>query len=173
MSSDKIDSILQEERQFAPSPSFAVKARIKSIEELQALRRRATEDHAGFWGELARQEIAWHKPFQSILDSSGAPQYRWFHDGLLNVSANCLDRQLAAKGDKTAIIFEGEQGDIRTLSYAQLHREVCRFANALKAQGIVKGDRVVIYMPMIPEAVIAMQACARIGALHSVVFGGF
>jgi len=173
MSSDKIDSILQEERQFAPSPSFAVKARIKSIEELQALRRRAAEDHAGFWGELARQEITWHKPFQSILDSSGAPQYRWFHDGLLNVSANCLDRQLAAKGDKTAIIFEGEQGDVRTLSYAQLHREVCRFANALKAQGIVKGDRVVIYMPMIPEAVIAMQACARIGAIHSVVFGGF
>ena len=173
MSTDNIDSVLHEVRRFAPPASFAAKALIKSPQDLQDLRRRAAEDHAGFWGDLARREITWHKPFQTILDSSSAPQYRWFHDGQLNVSFNCLDRHLAKKADKTAIIFEGEKGDTRTLSYAQLHQEVCRFANALKAQGVASGDRVVIYMPMIPEAVIAMQACARIGAIHSVVFGGF
>ena len=143
MSHDEIDSILQEERQFPPPAAFVAKARIKSPTDLQDLHRRAAEDHAGFWGEIARQEISWHKPFQSTLDDSAAPQYRWFHDGLLNVSFNCLDRQLAEKADKTAIIFEGEQGDTRTLSYAQLHAEVCRFANTLKAHGIsrrVYGD---------------------------------
>ena len=173
MSNDKIDSILHEDRQFPPAASFTAKARIKSAADLQAMHRHAAEDHAGFWGDIARREITWHKSFQTSLDDSAAPQYRWFHDGQLNVSFNCLDRQLAEKADKTAIIFEGEQGDTRTLSYAQLHAEVCRFANTLKAHGIAHGDRVVIYMPMIPEAVIAMQACARIGAIHSVVFGGF
>ncbi len=173
MSTDKIDSILHEERQFAPPASFTAKARIKSLQDLQDLCSRAAEDHAAFWGDLARREIAWHKPFQTNLDTSAAPRFRWFHDGQLNVSYNCLDRQLAKKAGKAAIIFEGEKGDTRILTYAQLHQEVCRFANALKAQGISSGDRVVIYMPMIPEAVIAMQACARIGAIHSVVFGGF
>jgi acetyl-CoA synthetase len=173
MSTENIDSILQEERLFPPPDSFAAKARVHSLEDLQALHRRAEEDHAGFWGDLARREISWNRPFQSILDDGNAPQYRWFHDGQLNVSFNCLDRQLAERGEKTAIIFEGEKGDVRTLSYAQLHEQVCRFANTLKAHGIAEGDRVVIYMPMIPEAVIAMQACARIGAIHSVVFGGF
>ncbi len=173
MSHDRIDSILQEERQFAPPPAFTRLARIRSASELAALRDRAAADHTGFWADLARGELSWHSPFQTALDDSAAPRYQWFTEGTLNVSYNCLDRQLANRGDKTAIIFEGESGDTRRITYAELHREVCRFANALKAQGVVKGDRVVIYMPMIPEAVIAMQACARIGAIHSVVFGGF
>ncbi|MEK7322927.1 MAG: acetate--CoA ligase [Pseudomonadota bacterium] len=173
MSNDRIDSILQEERQFPPPSAFAQLARIRSASELAALRERAAADHTGFWAELARKELSWHTPFQTILDDSAAPRYQWFKEGTLNVSYNCLDRQLAERGDKTAIIFEGEPGDTRHITYAELHRDVCRFANALKAQGVAKGDRVVIYMPMIPEAVIAMQACARIGAIHSVVFGGF
>ena len=107
------------------------------------------------------------------MDDSHAPNYRWFIDGQLNVSHNCVDIHLANQGDKTAIIFEGEPGDIRKLSYTQLHQEVSRFANALKAKGIDRGDRVIIYLPLIPEAAIAMLACARIGAVHSVVFGGF
>lgn len=173
MSNDRIDSILQEERQFPPPSAFVQFARIRSASELAALRERAAADHTGFWAELARKELSWHTPFQTILDDSAAPRYQWFKEGTLNVSYNCLDRQLAERGDKTAIIFEGEPGDTRHITYAELHRDVCRFANALKAQGVAKGDRVVIYMPMIPEAVIAMQACARIGAIHSVVFGGF
>ncbi len=170
--SENIDSTLQEQRRFEPPQDFVRQANIDA-ERLAALRQAAAQDHEGFWAELARHEISWHKPFQSVLDSSRAPHYQWFADGLLNVSYNCLDRHLEDRGDKTAIVFEGEQGDVRRLSYRELHAEVCSFANALKAQGINEGDRVVIYMPMIPEAVIAMQACARIGAIHSVVFGGF
>ena len=137
------------------------------------MRRRAASDHVGFWGDLARKSLYWHKPFTVTLDDSKAPNYRWFPDGELNVSWNCLDVHLEARGDKSAIIFEGEAGDVRHLSYRDLHTEVCRLANGLKQLGIGRGDRVVIYMPMVPEAVIAMQACARIGAVHSVVFGGF
>jgi acetyl-CoA synthetase len=134
---------------------------------------KAETDYVGFWADLARAEIDWHRPFAATLDESRAPNYRWFTDGLLNVSHNCLDLNLRDRSDKPAIVFEGEPGDVRTLTYAELHAEVCRFANALKALGAGRGDRVVIYMPLIPEAVIAMQACARIGAIHSVVFGGF
>ncbi|MBI2778438.1 MAG: acetate--CoA ligase [Gammaproteobacteria bacterium] len=171
--SENIDSTLQEERLFQPPASFTAKARINTREQLQTLQHQAEDNYEDFWAGLARQEITWQRPFQSILDSSRTPHFRWFHDGLLNVSYNCLDRHLAQRGQKTAIVFEGEQGDTRRLSYTELHREVCRFANALKNIGITHGDRVVIYMPMIPDAVIAMQACARIGAIHSVVFGGF
>jgi len=137
------------------------------------MRRHAAADHVGFWAELARQSLQWHKPFTITLDDSAAPNYQWFPDGELNVSHNCLDVHLAARGNKAAIIFEGEAGDVRTLSYRDVYAEVCRLANGLKSLGVGRGDRVVIYMPMIPEAVIAMQACARIGAVHSVVFGGF
>ncbi|HHM05162.1 MAG TPA: acetate--CoA ligase [Gammaproteobacteria bacterium] len=172
MEQEKIESILQEKRQFAPPPSFAEQARIKPA-DMQLMRRRADGDNPGFWAKLARQELRWHTPFTKILDEENAPHYRWFSDGILNVSYNCLDRHLEHKANKTAIVFEGEQGDVRRLSYGELHAEVCRFANALKTQGAQAGDRVVIYMPMVPEAVIAMQACARIGAIHSVVFGGF
>lgn len=173
MSAQNIDSTLQETRVFPPSAEFAQSARIKNRAQLDALRQHAADDYEGFWATQAQAELTWQQPFQQALDSSRAPHYRWFDGGRLNVSANCLDRHLATRGNQVAIIFEGEQGDKRTLSYQQLHQEVCRFANALKAQGVRSGDRVVIYMPMIPEAVIAMQACARIGAIHSVVFGGF
>src|ERR1019366_3812542 len=141
--------------------------------QLQAMHAKAAEDYVGFWADLAVAEIAWHKPFSVPLDDSDAPNYRWFADGQLNVCYNCIDLNLADRGDMTAIIFEGEPGDVRRLTYRELHAEICRFANALKAKGIRAGDRVVIYMPLIPEAVIAMHACARIGAVHSVVFGGF
>ncbi len=173
MNTDNIDSILHEHRLFEPPQAFAARARVRSHTELMALQHQADQDHEAFWANLAQQEITWQRPFQSVLDSSRAPHYAWFKDGLLNVSYNCLDRHLATRGQKTAILFEGEKGDIRRLTYTELHHEVCRFANTLKRLGIVSGDRIVVYMPMIPEAVIAMQACARIGAIHSVVFGGF
>lgn len=168
-----IESTLQEDRLFEPSQEFSSKALIKSRAELDALRKKAEDDHEGFWGDLARTEMDWHKPFTTILDESKAPHYQWFTDGEINVSYNCLDRHLTERGNKTAIIFEGEQGDTRHISYKELHAEVCRFANGLKSIGVGAGDRVIIYMPMTAEAVVAMQACARIGAIHSVVFGGF
>jgi acetyl-CoA synthetase len=172
MAQKNIESVLLEKRVFAPPEEFAARARVKPA-EVRDLYRRAASDHAGFWGDLARQELAWHKPFTRTLDDSDAPAFRWFADGELNVSWNCLDVHLAERGHKTAIVFEGEPGEVRRLSYRELHSEVGRFANALKAQGVRRGDRVVIYMPLVPEAVVAMQACARIGAIHSVVFGGF
>ncbi|MGH8308654.1 MAG: acetate--CoA ligase, partial [Steroidobacteraceae bacterium] len=172
MSQKDIRSVLLEKRVFPPPADFAAKARVKPDDERE-LRRRAAADHAGFWADLARRELSWHKPFRVSLDDSMAPKFRWFPDGELNVSFNCLDVHLADRGHKTAIIAEGEPGEVRRLSYRELHAEVGRFANALKAQGARRGDRVVIYMPLVPEAVIAMHACARIGAIHSVVFGGF
>ena len=170
--SENIQSVLQETRVFEVPESFRQKARI-TPEKLKQLHEHAEADHVEFWSDLAREHIDWNKDFTIGLDDSRAPHYAWFTDGKLNVSYNCLDRHLETRGDKTAIIFEGEQGDVRKVSYRELHSDVCRFANALKAQGINKGDRVVIYMPMVVEAVVAMQACARIGAIHSVVFGGF
>src|SRR5579864_3361474 len=167
-----IESALIEQRKFPPSQAFTARSRIKP-QDLEQLRARAREDHVGFWADLAARELSWHTPFTVKLDDSRAPNYRWFSDGRLNASYNCLDVHLAERGHKTAIIFEGEPGDVRRLSYRELHAEVCRFANALKAQGIAKGDRVVIYMPLVPEVVVAMHACNRIGAIHSVVFGGF
>ena len=172
MSGIEINSVLIENRLFEPSAEFTARARIKP-DDLAAMHKQAAEDHEGFWARQARELLDWRKPFSVTLDATCAPHYKWFSDGELNVSHNCIDRHLADRADKTAIIFEGEGGDTRSLSYQQLHDEVCAFANALKAQGIKKGDRVVIYMPMVAEAVIAMQACARIGAIHSVVFGGF
>jgi acetyl-CoA synthetase len=168
-----IESVLNETRVFPPSEAFARQANVSGMEAYRALCREAEEDYQGFWAKRARQLIDWHKPFTQVLDESNAPFYRWFYDGELNVSYNCLDRHLASKGDKTAIIFESDDGQVRRLTYRELHAEVCRFANGLKSLGVRQGDRVVIYMPMGPEAVIAMQACARIGAIHSVVFGGF
>lgn len=170
---DNIESILKEDRLFNASTEFSQAANIPSAQALQQLQQRAKEDHEGFWAELAKEKISWHKPFSQTLDSSAAPHYKWFSDGEMNVSYNCLDRHLADKADQTAIVFEGEPGDTRHISYQELSDDVCRFANGLKALGVKLGDRVVIYMPMVPEAVVAMQACARIGAIHSVVFGGF
>jgi acetyl-CoA synthetase len=172
MASKNIVSVLQEERTFPPAVEFSARARVKPA-DLEHMRREAAEDPSGFWARLARREISWQTPFTVTLDDSDAPNYRWFTDGRLNVSFNCLDVHLEQRGEKTAIIFEGEPGDTRRLSYRELHGEVCRFANALKAQGVAKGDRVAIYLPLVPEAVVAMHACNRIGAIHSVVFGGF
>jgi acetyl-CoA synthetase len=163
---------LNEQRVFPPSKQFARNAVLKAA-DLEALHAKAAADYIGFWSDLALAEIVWHQPFTVPLDDADAPNYRWFADGQLNVSFNCLDVNLARHGDKAAIVFEGEPGDVRVLSYRELHAEVARFANALSARGVTAGDRVVIYMPLIPEAIVAMQACARIGAVHSVVFGGF
>ena len=138
MASKNIVSVLQEERTFPPAAEFAARARVKPA-DLERMRREAAEDPNGFWARLARQEISWHTPFTVTLDDSDAPNYRWFTDGRLNVSFNCLDVHLEQHGEKTAIIFEGEPGDSRRLSYRELHSEVCRFANALKAQGVRQG----------------------------------
>jgi acetyl-CoA synthetase len=172
MAQKDIQSVLQEDRVFPPSKAFVEHATLKAA-ELQRMYDKAASDYVGFWADLAVAEIDWKQPFTVPLDDSRAPNFRWFTDGQLNVSHNCLDAHLASRGDKIAVIFEGEPGDVRKLTYAQLHQEVCQFANALKAQGIGRGDRVIIYMPLIPEAIVSMQACARIGAVHSVVFGGF
>ena len=169
---ENIESILQENRLFPPADSFVSSAALNK-DQLQALFDEAQKDHEGFWANQAKNELSWQQPFTKVLDSSNAPHFRWFYDGTINVSYNCIDRHLDSIGNKTAIVFEGEKGDTRQLSYQQLHDDVCQFANGLKSIGIKKGDRVVIYMPMVPEAAIAMLACARIGAIHSVVFGGF
>jgi len=167
-----IKSVLVEERSFTPSADFTARARIKA-EDLAKLKADAAANYKGFWARQAQSELRWHKPFSVTLDESNAPNYRWFVDGELNVSHNCLDVHLEERGHKTAITFVGEPGDVRHVSYRELHADVCRFANALSSLGVKQGDRVVIYMPLTVEAVVAMHACARIGAVHSVVFGGF
>ncbi len=168
-----IESILHETRAFPPAAEFARHANVSGIEAYRALCREAESDYAGFWAKLARQYLIWHKPFTRVLDDTNPPFYKWFDDGELNISWNCLDRHLPTQAAKTAIIFESDEGEVIHCSYRELHAQVCRFANGLKSLGIQQGDRVVIYMPMRIEAVVAMQACARIGAIHSVVFGGF
>ncbi len=168
-----IESVLKETRSFAPSTEFRQKATVSGIEAYNNLCEQANADYTGFWGDLARELITWKKPFTRTFDDSNAPFFKWFDDGELNVSYNCLDRHLADKADKTAIIFELDDGTSTNVTYRQLYERVCQFANGLKSRGIKKGDRVIIYMPMIVDAIVAMQACARIGAIHSVVFGGF
>ncbi len=170
---DTIDSILVEDRRFSPSSQFVENASINNPSHLKTLNKLASDDNELFWAKLAHDEIDWHTRFNKALDDSQAPHYRWFDDGTLNISYNCIDRHLIDRANKKAIVFEGERGDKQTLTYRELHLAVSRFANVLKMYGIKRGDRVVLYMPMVPEAVIAMQACARIGAIHSVVFGGF
>ena len=168
-----IESVVHEKRSFPPPEAFAKQANISSA-AFQALNAEAERDYAGFWARLARENLVWHKPFTQTLDESNAPFYRWFHDGRLNVSYNCLDVNLQnGNADKVAIIFEADDGKVTKITYQALYGKVCQFANGLKSLGIQKGDRVIIYMPMSIEGVVAMQACARIGATHSVVFGGF
>jgi acetyl-CoA synthetase len=165
---------LQEHRIFQPPAEFAANAAISGMDAYRALCDEAERDYEGFWARLARENLAWQKPFTQTLDESNAPFYKWFADGQLNASYNCLDRQIEnGNGDKTAIIFEADDGQVTRVTYRELHERTCKFANALKSRGIKKGDRVVIYMSMSVEGVTAMQACARIGATHSVVFGGF
>ena len=173
MSQPTIESILHEERLFHPTAEFSQQAQIKSLEQYQQLYDKAKADPQAFWAELAATELHWFQTWDTVLDWQ-PPFAKWFVNGKINISYNCLDRHLTTwRRNKAALIWEGEPGDSRTLTYAQLHREVCQFANVLKQLGVEKGDRVGIYMPMIPEAAIAMLACARIGAVHSVVFGGF
>jgi acetyl-CoA synthetase len=173
MSNVTLTSVLTENRVFPPAPAFAATARIKSLREHQTLSAQAASDPAGFWGSLAERELHWFTPWTQTLEWQ-PPFARWFVGGQLNLAYNCLDRHIAAgRADKTALIWEGEPGDSRTFTFRALHRAVCQCANMLKRLGVQKGDRVGIYLPMIPEAAIAMLACARIGAVHMVVFGGF
>ncbi|WP_338771321.1 acetate--CoA ligase [Massilia sp. METH4] len=165
---------LVETRIFAPPADFTAKAAVAGMDAYNALCAEAERDYEGFWARLAREHVEWQTPFTRTLNEDNAPFYRWFEDGKLNASYNCLDRNLAnGNADKTAIIFEADDGAVTNVTYKELHEKVCKFANGLKSLGIKKGDRVVIYMSMSVEGVAAMQACARIGATHSVVFGGF
>ncbi|MBN7794631.1 acetate--CoA ligase [Microbacterium esteraromaticum] len=167
--SSQIDHLLDESRSFPPSAEFAA----QSIDD-PALYERAAADREAFWGEQARENVHWHKPFTQVLDWSNPPFAKWFDDGELNVAYNCLDRHVeAGLGDRVAILWEGEPGDERRITYAELTAEVKRAANVLADLGIGQGDRVAIYLPMIPEAIVSMLAVARLGAIHSVVFGGF
>ncbi|HEY0200256.1 MAG TPA: acetate--CoA ligase, partial [Burkholderiaceae bacterium] len=172
--SSAIESVLVENRVFPPPEALVKTARIGGMAAYEALCAEAEQDFEGFWARLAREHVRWSKPFTRTLDESNAPFYQWFADGELNASANCLDRHIGTPVEnKTAIVFEADDGSVSQVSYKELLARVSRFANALKAQGIGKGDRVIIYMAMGVEGVVAMQACARIGATHSVVFGGF
>ena len=166
-------SVLNEARQFEPPAHLVSDAAVGGREAYNALVREAAEDWEGFWRRRAEAEIDWMTPFSVVYDGADAPTHRWFTDGELNISANCLDRHLAARGNLPALVFEGDDGGSDIWTYRRLYHEVCRFANGLKSAGVKRGDRVIIYMPMRPEAVVCMQACARIGAVHSVVFGGF
>ncbi|MBE7522560.1 MAG: acetate--CoA ligase [Burkholderiales bacterium] len=171
--STNIQSVLQENRHFAPSAAFVAQANVKPA-DFAALNAEAARDYEGFWARLARENLAWHKPFTQVLDQSNPPFYRWFADGELNASYNCLDRNVeAGRGDRVAIVFESDDGKVTKVTYRDLLARTCRLANGLKSLGVQKGDRVIIYVPMSVEGVVAMQACARIGATHSVVFGGF
>lgn len=170
--SERIESVLSEDRRFSPSEAFKAKAKLNDVAEYEKLYRQSLDDPDTFWGNAA-SELHWFKPWDKVREWN-EPFVKWFVGGQTNIAYNCLDYQIEqGRGDKAAIIWEGEPGDQRTLTYKDLHREVSKFANVLKSQGVAKGDRVAIYLPMIPEAAVAMLACARIGATHSVVFGGF
>ena len=169
-----IESVLVENRVFPPSDATQKAARVSGMAAYEALCAEADKDYEGYWARLARENVVWTKPFTQVLDQSNAPFFKWFADGELNASANCLDKHIGTPVEnKTAIIFEADGGEVTKVTYKELLARVSQFANALKARGVQKGDRVLIYMPMTIEGVVAMQACARIGATHSVVFGGF
>jgi acetyl-CoA synthetase len=169
-----IESVLQENRVFAPSEETVKRAAVSGMAAYEALCKEAEKDYAGYWARLAKEHVVWKQPFTQSLDESEAPFYKWFADGKLNVSYNCLDKNVeAGLGDKVAIIFEADDGKVTKVTYKELLKRTAQFANALRANGVKKGDRVIIYMPMSVEGVVAMQACARVGAIHSVVFGGF
>lgn len=173
LNSESFESVSHENRSFEPPEAFASQARIGSQADYEAMYARSLAEPEAFWGEAA-EELHWFKKWDSVLDSSEAPFYKWFDGGQTNISYNCLDRNLeAGLGDRVAIHWEGEPGDKRSLTFKELHAEVCRFANVLKKLGVGKGDRVAVYLPMIPELAISVLACARIGAVHSVIFGGF
>ena len=168
-----IESVMHENRVFNPPKKLSENAYIKNLKEYQLLCDTAEADYEGYWAGLARDLIDWKKPFTKILNEDNAPFYKWFDDGELNVSYNCIDRHLPNKKDKVAIIFESDNGQVTKITYQELYEKVCQFANGLKTLNLNLGDRVIIYLPMGIDAVVAMQACARIGLTHSVVFGGF
>ncbi len=173
MAAKMIESVLQENRVFPPAEAFVRQANVSGMDAYRKLCVEAEKDFNGFWARLAKEHVLWRKPFTRVLDESQAPFFKWFDDGELNASYNCLDRHLQSQPDKTAIIFEADDGKVTKITYRELYRRVCMMANGLKSRGIRRGDRVIVYMPMSIEVVVAMQACARIGAIHSVVFGGF
>ena len=168
-----IESVLHENRVFEPSEAFKQQATVSGMAAYSALCAEFDADYAGTWAKLARELLVWHKPFTKTLNESQVPFYKWFEDGELNVSANCLDKHLATIPNKVAIIFEADNGDTKKVTYKVLYTLVCQFANGLKSLNLPFGSRVIIYLPMGIEAVVAMQACARLGLIHSVVFGGF
>ncbi len=168
-----IESVLHENRVFEPSDAFKQQATVSGMAAYKAICAEFEADYAGTWAKLARELLVWHKPFTKTLNDSKAPFYKWFEDGELNVSANCLDKHLATIPNKTAIIFEADDGSSKHVTYKALYHQVCQFANGLKTLNLPFGSRVIIYLPMGIEAVVAMQACARLGLIHSVVFGGF
>ena len=171
--SSAIESVLVENRVFPAPAAFTAQANVKPADVAKMLAK-AADDHAGFWGDLASEHLMWAKPFTQSLDDSNAPFFKWFADGELNASHNCLDRHIGTPTEhKVAIIFEADDGKVTEITYGELYARVCRFASGLKRLGYKKGDRSIIYLPMSIEAVIAMQACARLGVIHSVVFGGF
>jgi acetyl-CoA synthetase len=175
MSKESIDVLMAEKRTFPPSKGFSERAHIKSLAEYEALYKRSIEDPEGFWGEMAEKRLTWFKKWDKVLEYDFLkPQIKWFSGGKLNAAYNCLDRFMKTPvRNKAAIIWEADDGTYKTYTYQQLYHEVNRFANVLKKYGVKKADRVTIYLPMIPELVISMLACARIGAIHSIVFGGF
>jgi acetyl-CoA synthetase len=175
MSTEGIEVLMAEKRTFPPSKGFSKKAHIKSMEEYEKIYKRSVEDPEGFWGEMADKQLTWYRKWDKVLEYNfEKPEIKWFQGGKINASYNCLDRHIGtATRNKAAIIWEADDGSYKTYTYQQLYYEVNRFANVLKKHGIAKGDRVSIYLPMIPELVVAMLACARIGAIHSIVFGGF
>ena len=168
-----IESVLSEHRTFHPNQSFVSRANVSGMVAYEKLCAAANKNYEDFWANLARELIVWKKPFTKTLNDSNAPFYKWFEDGELNVSYNCLDKHLSSQPNKIAIIFEADNGDVTNVTYRELYEKVCQFANGLKTFNLNLGDRVVIYLPMGIEAVVAMLACARIGLTHSVVFGGF
>jgi len=163
-----LSALLKEHRIFKPSDSFKKAAHLRD----KSIYAKASKDYVSFWADLAKKELEWSKPFNKTLEWT-PPNAKWFLNGKINVSVNCVDRHLKKNADKTAIIWDGEPGESRTLTYQELHQEVCRFSNVLASLGIAKGDRVTFYMPLVPELAIGMLACSRIGAIHNVVFGGF
>lgn len=168
-----IESVSHENRIFNPSEAFKKNAAVSGMDAYNALCAEAEKDYEGFWARQAKELLVWDKPFTKTLNQDNAPFYKWFEDGELNVSANCLDKHLTTIPNKVAIIFEADNGDVKTVTYQDLYHQVCQFANGLKTLNLSIGDRVIIYLPMGIEAVVAMQACARLGLIHSVVFGGF
>ena len=168
-----IESIHHEERIFYPPKNVIEKANVSGMEAYKSICKKFDENYEEAWADLARELLIWEKPFTRILNEDNPPFFKWFEDGELNASYNCLDRHLNTQPNKTAIIFEADDGTVKKISYKELYHRVCEFANGLKTLNMALGDRVIIYLPMTIEAVVAMQACARIGLTHSVVFGGF